>query len=252
MPRRCCISGPARAWTVTADSTPSTTPAPVTTAPSSTSSPITSRGPAPTARSTANSLRRSFRPARTVATSPARLTTATSADTSCRARSPRPTASHSSSRATPGSTPSSGSAGYSATKRWTLKTAARLFSPTKVAVTCLGSRSNLRASSAEMRKPGIGAPPTQSRCSASRACRLTCTVRSTGVPVRCRMPVTTKALSACSVPAAPLMPCASVMRSPRRWPSRCATSAPSTASYRPSSVPLKGRPASRAKDCRSP
>ena len=61
-----------------------------------------------------------------------------------------------------------------------------------------------------------GAPPAQSRWIASIAGRLTCTVRSTGVPVRARTPTTVNGLSACSAPGMAPAPWLSVMEPPSR------------------------------------
>ena len=109
MPSDCCSQGVASAMPACASSTPNTTPAQVTHTPSKVSKPSTWRGAAPTARSTASSRRRSFRPANTTAMSETTLTRATRADTASKAFSPTPSTDHSSPSATPGMTPISAS-----------------------------------------------------------------------------------------------------------------------------------------------
>ena len=56
----------------------------------------------------------------------------------------------------------------------------------------------MRTSSADTLWPGMRPPLCQSTWIASMASRLTCTVRSTGVPVLARMPETRNGLSSCS------------------------------------------------------
>ena len=120
------------------------------------------------------------------------------------------------SSATAGNTASSASSSMPLMLRWTLKTPARDFSPTRMAVMYSGWRSKARTLLAGMLMPGIGAPPCQLRWMACIASRLMCRVRSTGVPVAARMPLTVKGLSACSMPGALPVPWVSVRRSPIR------------------------------------
>jgi hypothetical protein len=64
------------------------------------------------------------------------------------------------------------------------------------------------------RAPGSLTPPTNSSCSASIACNVMCTVRSTGVPVRCRIPTTVKCRSPWSFMSTAPLPWLKVMRLP--------------------------------------
>jgi hypothetical protein len=192
-------SGPATASAATA--APSNAPARVTSAPSMASSTSTWRGPAPTARSTASSRRRSFSPASTTATSEARLTTATSPTW--------PAAPF----ADPDHVPQlvQRHAGQHGQQRLGLVVGHEALhvehrGPALQAHQRGGHLLGLQVELARLlgrdRIPGPArAPPAQSRWMASSACRLTCTVRSTGVPVRASTPTTVKGLSACSLPA---------------------------------------------------
>ena len=168
-----------------------------------------------------------------------------------RRRRPRPTARRAPRRAAP---PSAARPRSRPPQRCTAKTAARFFRPTSAAVTCLGCEVELRAPvRPRCVMPGSGTPATQSRWIASIACRLMCTVRSTGVPVRARMPTTVKGLSACSAPGMPPPPWLSVMLvaragSPAARPPR--RPAPPRTGRRRS--PLKARPCASTSGCRSP
>ena len=73
-----------------------------------------------------------------------------------------------------------------------------ILAPTGTPVMCVGVSWNLPTSAGGIDMPGTGAPACQSRWMASMPSSRIWTVRSTGVPVGARMPVTTKGLSAWS------------------------------------------------------
>ncbi|MNE72303.1 hypothetical protein D3C80_1682290 [compost metagenome] len=121
----------------------------------------------------------------------------------------------SSCKATPGRIASIGSPRNSLISRCRANVAILLFRPSMNAVMACGVRSMLRAWSALTRpSPRAGTPLCQSTWIASMPPRLMCSVRSTGVPVRSRMPTTVKGLSSCCVRLIVLTPWASTMRSP--------------------------------------
>ena len=147
------------------------------------------------ARQIAISRRRSERLARIIATMPRSAVTTTMPDTPVSARSATPTICQSSCRATPGRIASKGSSRYSLIQRCRPKICSRDCVPIRAAVIAFGVRSIWRMASTGVVCPGTRAPERQSTWIASIASRLTITVRSTGVPLRARMPATRKGWS---------------------------------------------------------
>ena len=172
------------------------------------------RGRAPTERRIAISRRRSFKVERIMVSMPSSAVATTMAEITFSAVSAVPTRPHSSCNAAPGRIAVSGSARYSLMARCNRNAASRDLRPTRAAVMALGVRSSLRTSSAEADWPGTRPPLCQSTWIASMASRLTCTVRSTGVPVRSRMPATRNGLSSCSTNETEPSPCATTIGSP--------------------------------------
>ena len=165
----------------------------------------TCKGRAPTARRMAISRRRSLRLARSMVAMPSKPPATTIIATTLSAVSAVLMTLQSSCKATPGRMASIGSGRKLLISRNTLKAAKRDSSPTINAVIARGVRSIFLAASLSMVIPGIRAPLRQSTWMAVIPSRLTWTVRSTGVPVRARIPETIKGLSLCfKNPLAPI------------------------------------------------
>ena len=214
MPHWFSSSGAASSDPTVSSTWPSSAPPTVSSMPSCTSRNSRSSGRAPTARRMASSRCRCSRLASSAVTRLHRLSTRTSADSACSVRVTMSSSRQSWFSATAGNTASSASSSSALMSRCRLKTPARDFSPTRAAVMNSGFRSKAFTLSAGMLMPGMGAPACQFRWMAVMASRLMCSVRSTGVPVGARMPLTWNGLSACSMPGASPVPWVSVSRSP--------------------------------------
>ena len=146
---------------------------------------------------------------------PSRPASTTNAATIISAVSAMPTRFHNCVSATPGMMASNASWRYSLTARCRPKVITRFCMPTMNAVIESGVRSMARAASASTRPPGRARMPLcQSTWMAVMASRLTCTVRSTGVPVRARMPTMRNGLSSCCAKLTLPRPCAMTTGSP--------------------------------------
>ena len=189
------------------------------------------------ARKIASSLRR---PAMATSSTAATLNmalTATSIPTSNRVFSTTFTICHSSSSATPGMTAINCPRSKPSILRRTENTSARLCKPTQTADRLEGCKSLMSkaccAPPAALNALGE-MPMPQPTWMASKACKLTMTLRSIGAPVGAKMPTTVMGWSSCSVPRPLDCPWVSTSLSLSLWPKRLATSAPNTTSLKAS------------------